>query len=79
MSKGDLLAVIDPAPYRAQFEQAQGQLQQNQAQLANAKVDLSLYQGLYAERLNSPSAARQSGCPGAGVRGCKQKPAGAAC
>ncbi|MBW2939952.1 efflux RND transporter periplasmic adaptor subunit [Zhongshania aquimaris] len=55
VSKGDLLAVIDPAPYRAQFEQAQGQLQQNQAQLANAKVDLNLYQGLYAE----DSIARQ--------------------
>jgi multidrug efflux system membrane fusion protein len=55
VGKGDLLAEIDPAPYRAQLEQAQGQLQQNQAQLANAEVDLNLYQGLYAE----DSIARQ--------------------
>lgn len=55
VSKGDLLAEIDPAPYRAQFDQAQGQLQQNQAQLANAEVDLNLYKGLYAE----DSIARQ--------------------
>ncbi|WP_269620278.1 efflux RND transporter periplasmic adaptor subunit [Zhongshania sp. BJYM1] len=55
VAKGDLLAEIDPAPYRAQLDQAQGQLQQNQAQLANAEVDLDLYQGLYAE----DSIARQ--------------------
>ena len=55
VKQGDLLAEIDPAPYRAQLEQAQGQLQQNQAQLANAEVDLNLYQGLYAE----DSIARQ--------------------
>tara|TARA_R110001592_G_scaffold363327_1_gene684140 strand:- start:8233 stop:9549 length:1317 start_codon:yes stop_codon:yes gene_type:complete len=55
VQKGDLLAEIDPLPYKAQLDQAQGQLQQNQAQLANAEVDLKLYQGLYAE----DSIARQ--------------------
>jgi multidrug efflux system membrane fusion protein len=55
VQKGDLLAEIDPLPYKAQLDQAQGQLQQNQAQLANAEADLKLYQGLYAE----DSIARQ--------------------
>lgn len=55
VAKGDLLAIIDPDPYRAQLDQALGQLQQNQAQLENAEVDLKLYQGLYEE----DSIARQ--------------------
>ncbi|AKH70157.1 RND family efflux transporter, MFP subunit [Spongiibacter sp. IMCC21906] len=52
---GAPLAQIDPAPYQAQLAQAEGQLQQNRAQLENAKVDLELYQGLYKE----DSIARQ--------------------
>ena len=52
---GAVLARIDPAPYRAQLDQALGQLQQNRAQLENAEADLDLYQGLYAE----DSIARQ--------------------
>lgn len=46
---GDLLAVIDPRPYEAALQQAQGALQENQAQLKNAELDLARYQGLYAE------------------------------
>jgi membrane fusion protein, multidrug efflux system len=35
---GDLLAVIDPAPYQAVYDQALGKRAQDQAQLDNAKV-----------------------------------------
>lgn len=46
---GDLLAQIDPRPYRIALQQAEGTLAQNQAQLKNAQVDLARYKGLYAE------------------------------
>lgn len=55
VSKGEVLARLDAEPYQAQLDQALGQLQQNEAQLENAQVDLALYQGLYAE----DSIARQ--------------------
>lgn len=43
---GDLLALIDPRPYRAALNQAKGQLQRDNAQLSNAKIDLARYQAL---------------------------------
>ena len=43
---GALLAEIDPRPYRAALEQAQGQLERDQAALANARLDLARYAGL---------------------------------
>lgn len=46
---GDLLAVIDPRPYQVALQQAQGALQENQAQLKNAELDLQRYKGLYDE------------------------------
>jgi multidrug efflux system membrane fusion protein len=46
---GDLLAVIDPRPYQIALQQAQGALQERQAQLRNAELDLARYRGLYAE------------------------------
>ncbi len=46
---GDLLAVIDPRPYQVALQQAQGALQENQAQLKNAELDLQRYKGLFAE------------------------------
>lgn len=46
---GDLLAVIDPRSYQVALQQAQGALQENQAQLKNAELDLQRYKGLYAE------------------------------
>lgn len=55
VEQGTLLAEIDPLPYRAQLAQAEGQAQQNQAQLANAQADLELYEGLYEQ----DSIARQ--------------------
>lgn len=55
VEQGTLLAEIDPAPYRARLEQMEGQVLQNQAQLENAKADLSLYEDLYQQ----DSIARQ--------------------
>ncbi|WP_028237868.1 MdtA/MuxA family multidrug efflux RND transporter periplasmic adaptor subunit [Stutzerimonas azotifigens] len=46
---GQLLAIIDPRPYRVALQQAEGALAQSRAQLRNAKVDLERYKGLYAE------------------------------
>ena len=46
---GDLLAQIDPRPYQAALDQAKGQLARDQANLANAKVDLARYQTLAAQ------------------------------
>lgn len=45
---GDLLAQIDPRPYQAALDQAKGNLARDEANLANAKVDLSRYQALAA-------------------------------
>jgi multidrug efflux system membrane fusion protein len=43
VNKGDVLAVIDPRPYSAALEQAQGQLLQAQAQFKEAQIDLDRY------------------------------------
>ncbi len=47
--KGDLLAVIDPRPYQASYLQAQGQLERDQALLANARIDLDRYRMAYTQ------------------------------
>jgi len=46
VGKGDLLAQIDPRPYQVMLETAQAGLARDQANLANAKVDLQRYQTL---------------------------------
>ena len=51
--KGDLLIVIDPAPYKAALDQAKGQLVRDQALLDDYKVELTRYQGLYQEGVYS--------------------------
>lgn len=43
VTEGQLLIQIDPRPYQVQLEQAQGQLTKDQAQLANAQIDLQRY------------------------------------
>ena len=49
VTEGDPLVDIDPRPYRATLEQAQGQLARDQALLENAHVDLQRYQTLISE------------------------------
>lgn len=49
VTEGDPLIDIDPRPYRATLEQAQGQLARDQALLENARVDLQRYQTLISE------------------------------
>jgi multidrug efflux system membrane fusion protein len=47
--QGDSLAEIDPKPFEVQLDQARGQLARDEAQLANAKLDLTRYQTLSAQ------------------------------
>jgi multidrug efflux system membrane fusion protein len=49
VNAGDLLAQIDPRPYQAALDQAKGQLARDQANLTNAKVDLTRYEALAAQ------------------------------
>jgi len=46
VKKGDLLFVIDPRPYQAQFDQAKAQVVLNQASLELAKSTLARYEAL---------------------------------
>jgi multidrug efflux system membrane fusion protein len=50
---GDVLAKIDPATFQATLDQALGKLAQDQANLANARVDLVRYQKLAATAYTS--------------------------
>jgi multidrug efflux system membrane fusion protein len=52
---GQVLAEVDPAPYRAALTQAQGALKRDQALLAGARIDLARYELL----LRQDSIARQ--------------------
>ena len=56
VTKGQLLAQVDPRPYQAALAQAQGALTRDQAQLANARIDLERYITL----LSQDSIARQT-------------------
>jgi multidrug efflux system membrane fusion protein len=49
VKRGDLLVQIDPRPYQAAVDQADGQLKRDQASLANAKIDLERYKTLLAQ------------------------------
>lgn len=53
--EGELLAVVDPRPYQVALQQAQGQLQRDEALLKNAQIDLERYRKLVAQ----DSIARQ--------------------
>ena len=46
---GDLLAEIDPRPFQVQLEQAQGQMNHDEALLKNAQLDLERYQTLFKQ------------------------------
>jgi len=50
VKKGEVLAVIDPRPFQASLDQAQGQRARDAAVLANAKTDLARYQSLWDQK-----------------------------
>ena len=54
---GDVLAEIDPAIYQAQYDQAVAKKAQDEAQLANARIDLARYQQLAASTAGSKQQA----------------------
>ncbi len=51
VKKGDVLAQIDPRPFRIQLLQAQGALARDRAQLAAAKKNYERYKGLVEQKL----------------------------
>ena len=53
VKQGDLLFTIDPRPYQAAFDQAQGQLAQTKAQLALDQITLKRQQDLRARNVVS--------------------------
>jgi multidrug efflux system membrane fusion protein len=54
---GDLLAEIDPVIYQAQYDQAVAKKAQDEAQLANARLDLTRYEQLAAAKAGSTQQA----------------------
>lgn len=50
---GEVLAQIDPAPFKAQLEQNKAKKLQDEAQLANAKLDLQREEKLLAAKIDS--------------------------
>jgi multidrug efflux system membrane fusion protein len=54
---GDVLAEIDPAIYQAQYDQAVAKKAQDEAQLANARLDLERYKQLAASKAGSAQQA----------------------
>ena len=57
VKKGFVLAEIDPRSYQAQLEQAQAKKAQDEAQLANARLDLERYERLAATNSASKQQA----------------------
>jgi membrane fusion protein, multidrug efflux system len=55
VKRGDVLARIDPTTYQAMLDQARAKKQQDEAQLANAKIDFARY----AQLSETNSIARQ--------------------
>src|SRR5260370_31116918 len=53
VKKGDVLAEIGPALYKAQYDQAVAKKAQDEAQLANQRLDLARYQQLSATNAGS--------------------------
>jgi multidrug efflux system membrane fusion protein len=61
VKKGDVLAKIDPTTYQAQLDQAIAKKAQDEAQLANAKIDLDRYEKLAASNaINKQQADTQA-------------------
>ena len=82
VKKNDVLAVIDPRPYRALVVQGEGQLARDQALLKNARLDLVRYQNSFKEHAipeqqlatqqATVDAGRRNGAAGSGQSGCRR-------
>lgn len=59
VAEGEVLAVIDPAPYRAVWAQAVAKRDQNRADLASARADLERYERLAKSEAGSRQQADQ--------------------
>lgn len=57
VNKGDVVAEIDPAIYQAQYDQAVAKKAQDEAQLANQRLDLTRYEQLAASSAGSKQQA----------------------
>ncbi|KYK45183.1 efflux transporter periplasmic adaptor subunit [Bradyrhizobium liaoningense] len=57
VKKGDVLGEIDPAIYQAQYDQAVAKKAQDEAQLANQRIDLARYEQLAASNAGSKQQA----------------------
>ncbi len=57
VKKGDVLGEIDPVIYKAQLDQAVAKKAQDEAQLANMRIDLTRYQQLAASNAGSKQQA----------------------
>ncbi|GAB1716300.1 MAG: secretion protein HlyD [Nitrobacter sp.] len=57
VQKGDVLGEIDPVIYQAQYDQAVAKKAQDEAQLANMRLDLKRYQQLAASNAGSKQQA----------------------
>ncbi|MBI5260334.1 MAG: efflux RND transporter periplasmic adaptor subunit [Bradyrhizobium sp.] len=57
VKKGDVVAEIDPAIYQAQYDQAVAKKAQDEAQLANQRLDLARYEQLAASNAGSKQQA----------------------
>ncbi len=57
VNRGDVLAQIDPALFKAQLDQALAKKAQDEAQLANARLDLERYQRLATANAGSKQQA----------------------
>src|SRR6266403_2585313 len=57
VKKGDVIAEIDPVIYQAQYDQAVAKKAQDEAQLANQRLDLARYQQLSASNAGSKQQA----------------------
>jgi multidrug efflux system membrane fusion protein len=59
VKKGTVLARIDPATYKAQYDQAVAKKAQDEAQLGNARLDLKRYEALAASNAGPRQQADQ--------------------
>ena len=69
VEKGYVLAKIDPRTYQAQYDQAVAKKAQDEAQLANARIDLERYTRLAATNAGQQAAGRHPEGAGRAARG----------